>query len=163
MTSSHYEGCTVIGSAGGPAKCEMLKSKFGFDHAVDYKTAPTAEALAAKLKACAPKGIDMYFDNVGGTHFEAAMTTLAERGRVAVCGGISRYNEGERQPERFFPTDMIYSFQRVEGFMCLPWLSGKQGSFHKDMATWMAQGKIGECTRINPSIHHHYFPLLRNG
>ena len=57
-------GCTVIGSAGGPAKCELLKSKFGFDHAVDYKTAPTAAELAALLKECAPKGIDMYV-NVG--------------------------------------------------------------------------------------------------
>jgi len=135
-------GCTVVGSAGGPAKCELLKSKFGFDHAIDYKTAPTTEELAAKLKECAPKGIDMYFDNVGGTHFEAAMTTLAPHGRVAVCGGIAHYNEGERQPDRFFPTDLIYAFQRVEGFMCMPWLSGKKGSFHKDMATWMAQGKI---------------------
>lgn len=59
----------------------------------------------------------MYFDNVGGIHFEAAMMALAPHGRVAVCGGISKYNNGERSAERFFPTDMIYTFQRVE--VCL--------------------------------------------
>lgn len=79
--------------------------------------------LAAKLKEVAPDGIDMYFDNVGGIHFEAAMATLAPYGRVAVCGGISRYNEGERGFEKFHPTDMIYTFQRVEVRLVLLFLS----------------------------------------
>eukprot|EP00035_Acanthoeca_spectabilis_P023443 m.449387 g.449387 ORF g.449387 m.449387 type:complete len:352 (-) comp19811_c0_seq1:71-1126(-) len=140
--AKNISGCTVIGSCGGPDKCKMVKEKFGFDHVIDYKTVSTAEELAAKLKEVAPDGIDMYFDNVGGIHFEAAMATLAPYGRVAVCGGISRYNEGERGFEKFHPTDMIYTFQRVEGFMCRPWLSGKEGNFHTEMPKWLAEGKV---------------------
>lgn len=83
-----------------------------------------------------------YFDNVGGMHFEAAMGALRAHGRVAVCGGITHYCEGERQPERFFPTDMIYTFQRVEGFMCAPWLSGARGNFLGDMSRWLGEGKV---------------------
>lgn len=138
-------GCTVIGSCGGPAKCALVKEKFGFDEVVDYKAVeggPSAEALTAALKKVAPDGIDMYFENVGGAHFEAAMASLRPHGRVALCGGISNYNKGEAVPERFFPMKMIYSFQRVEGFMCMPWLSGQKGKFLDDMSEWLQQGKI---------------------
>mmetsp|Transcript_28317 Transcript_28317/g.74336 ORF Transcript_28317/g.74336 Transcript_28317/m.74336 type:complete len:353 (+) Transcript_28317:184-1242(+) len=135
-------GCTVIGSCGGPDKGKLIKTKFGFDHAIDYKMVSTAEELAAKVKECAPEGIDMYFDNVGGLHFEAAMMVLRKRGRVAICGAISRYNKAERQPERFFPADMIYNFHRIEGFTCLPWLTGAQGNFLEDMAGWLQDGKL---------------------
>lgn len=126
----------------------MCVEKLGLDGAVDYKLCPTRADLSAALKKLAPEGIDMYFDNVGGIHFETAMAALRAHGRVANCGGISRYNEssgaeGElRIPERFFPTDMIYTFQRVEGFMCLPWLSGKKGNFLQDMSGWLKEGKV---------------------
>ena len=79
---------------------------------------------------------------VGGIHFEAAMATLRPHGRVAICGGISAYNNSERTPQRLFPMDMIYSFQRIEGFMCMPWLSGKKGNFLPEMHSWLREGKI---------------------
>jgi len=142
MIAKHVYNCTVVGSCGGDAKCAMIQEKFGFDHAVDYKTCEDADALTAAIKEVAPEGIDMYFENVGGMHFEAAMRSLRVHGRVAVCGGISKYNDGERTPEKFFPTDMIYKFQRVEGFMCMPWLSGAKGQFLADCSTWMKDGKI---------------------
>lgn len=141
-------GCKVIGSCGGPEKVALCVEKLGLDGAVDYKKCGSREELSAALKELAPDGVDMYFDNVGGIHFEAAMAALRPHGRVAICGGISRYNEasgaaGElRVPEKFFPTDMIYSFQRVEGFMCLPWLSGQKGHFLKDMSGWLKEGKV---------------------
>ena len=119
-------GCTVIGSCGGPEKVALCIEKFGLDGAIDYKKCPDREALTAALKEQAPNGIDMYFDNVGGMHFETAMESLRPQGRAAICGGISHYNEGERQADRIFPTDMIYGFKRIEGFMCMPWLSGKK-------------------------------------
>jgi NADPH-dependent curcumin reductase CurA len=59
-----------------------------------------------------------------------------------VCGGISQYNNAEKTPLKFFPTDMIYTFQRVEGFVCMPWLSGKKGNFLKDMSGWLVEGKV---------------------
>lgn len=79
---------------------------------------------------------------MGGIHFEAAMASLRPHGRVAVCGGISQYNLGEKVPLKFNPTDMIYTFQRVEGFVCMPWLSGMKGNFLKDMSGWLNEGKV---------------------
>ena len=109
--------CTVIGSCGGPAKCELVKSKYGFDHAIDYKTTPDAASLRAALKAVAPGGIDMYFENVGGHHFEAAFNSLKPGGRIAVCGGISSYNDAQAKPIAINPLQMIYTAQRIEGLL----------------------------------------------
>jgi len=110
-------GCKVIGSAGGPDKCKNLTEKFGFDHAIDYKTCADAEALKAKLKECTEcdKGIDMYFENVGGMHFEAALQSLKPSGRIAVCGAISGYiNKAE--PVKVDLASLIYPQLRIEGF-----------------------------------------------
>ena len=68
--------CKVIGSCGGPEKSELVKSQFKFDAAIDYKTTHTTAELVAAIKQFAPEGIDMYFENVGGIHFDAALATL---------------------------------------------------------------------------------------
>eukprot|EP00164_Ancoracysta_twista_P000567 GFYU01000751.1.p1 GENE.GFYU01000751.1~~GFYU01000751.1.p1 ORF type:complete len:350 (+),score=114.14 GFYU01000751.1:59-1108(+) len=132
--------CKVIGTAGGEEKCKILKEKFGFDVAIDYRKYSTAESLAAAVKEHAPKGIDMYFENVGGISFDAAFSILGHGGRIAVCGGISQYNEKESVKNSINPLQMIYTAQRVEGFVCHPWLTGKKGNFLKDMAKWYADG-----------------------
>jgi NADPH-dependent curcumin reductase CurA len=141
-----YE-CTVIGSCGGAEKGEIIKSRYGFDSAIDYRALPEdkAEALAsltASLKEAAPEGIDMYFENVGGVHFEASMASLRRYGRVAVCGCISGYNEAKSPANSINIGDLIYTFQRVEGFVCMPWLSGAQGNFLEDMSTWIQDGRV---------------------
>ncbi len=82
------KGCQVIGIAGGPQKCEWLRSELGFDAAVDYKAGGVFKAL----KAAAPKGIDVYFDNVGGEIFEACLAHMRLGGRIACCGAISAYD-----------------------------------------------------------------------
>ena len=141
-------GCTVIGSCGGPEKGEIIKARYGFDHAIDYRALPVDDraaalaALTARLKECAPEGIDMYFENVGGVHFEAAMASLRKYGRVAVCGCISGYNEKTTPANSLKIGDLIYSFQRIEGFVCLPWLSGAQGNFLEDMSAWIQDGRV---------------------
>jgi len=135
-------GCTVIGSAGGPKKCALCKELFGFDAMVDYKECTSALDLVKALQNVAPKGIDMYFENVGGMHFEAAMSCLRRGGRVAICGAISVYNDGKPQPNTLHVTNMIYTQQRIEGFVCDPWLSGKRGAFLQDMAKWAKEGKV---------------------
>ncbi|MEL7028492.1 MAG: NADP-dependent oxidoreductase [Pseudomonadota bacterium] len=81
-------GCTVIGSAGGPKKVEWLESTAGLDAVIDYKDG----VLRKTLKAAAPDGIDVYFDNVGGEHLNAALPRMRLYGRVAICGMISAYN-----------------------------------------------------------------------
>jgi NADPH-dependent curcumin reductase CurA len=89
-----HRGCFVVGSAGGAAKVEMVKRELGFDAAFDYKTGNLVE----QLTAAAPQGIDVYFDNVGGDHLEAALAVLRPRGRVIACGAISRYNDERPSP-----------------------------------------------------------------
>ena len=82
-------GCTVIGSAGSPAKVAMLTGELGFDAAFNYRDGN----LYGQLMAASSKGIDVYFDNVGGEHLEAAISALRPFGRVAACGSISGYND----------------------------------------------------------------------
>lgn len=134
--------CKVIGSCGGPEKCDFVKKEFGFDHAIDYKTIPDADALKKALKEVAPEGIDMYFDNVGGMHFVAAFNSLRPYGRIAVCGGISQYSTSKPEQLAINPLQMIYTFQRVEGFVSQPWLTGQRGTFLKDMGAWVKEGKV---------------------
>lgn len=87
-------GGTVVGSAGSADKVAWLTGELGFDAAFNYKDGPVAE----QLRAAAPQGIDVYFDNVGGEHLEAAIGSLKVGGRAAVCGMISQYNNAEPQP-----------------------------------------------------------------
>lgn len=82
------KGCHVVGIAGGGKKCAWLKDELGFDAVIDYK----AEAVGGALKKAAPKGIDVYFDNVGGTTLEAALRHARVGARFPVCGMISGYN-----------------------------------------------------------------------
>ncbi|MFJ4651297.1 NADP-dependent oxidoreductase [Nocardia sp. NPDC088792] len=84
----------VIGSAGGPEKTARLLNEFGYDAAIDYRGGDIYSALAA----AAPDGIDVYFDNVGGDHLDAALVTMNRFGRVALCGAISVYNDTELRP-----------------------------------------------------------------
>ncbi len=140
--AKHLYKCNVIGSVGGPAKSALVKEKFGFDHAIDYKAVSTAPELIALLKDAVPEGIDMYFENVGGIHFEAAMDQLRPKGRVAVCGIISESNSAGTALTYFNPMKMIYTAQRIEGIYCAPWLSGAKGNFLKDMSGWVRDGHV---------------------
>lgn len=82
------KGCRVVGIAGGKEKCNWLVSELGFDAAVDYKSEPVFKAL----KAAAPNGIDVYFDNVGGDIFEACLPQMNQHGRISCCGAVSAYD-----------------------------------------------------------------------
>ncbi len=83
------KGCIVIGSAGTDAKCAYLVNECGFDHAINYKT----EDINAKLKEYAPKGVHIFYDNVGGETLDIALMNLAQGARVVICGAISQYND----------------------------------------------------------------------
>lgn len=138
-------GCRTIGSAGGPEKGKILLERLGFDHHIDYKGLSTKEELVERIRAVAPDGIDMYFENVGGIHFDAAYATLRKDGRIAVCGGISNYNRATGDPASNNGVNLmqtVYNFQRIEGFVCGPWLSGRKGKFLPDMSKWLKEGKV---------------------
>ena len=85
------KGMTVIGSAGGPEKCEFVRS-LGADEVIDYKSGPVLKSLAAAAQAVGAGGIDVYFDNVGGDHLDAAFALARNNARFAICGMIEYYN-----------------------------------------------------------------------
>ena len=123
------KGCKVIGTAGGPEKCKLLIDKFNFDAAIDHKSCSNPAQLEALIRSSAPEGLNMVFENVGTTTFETAYRCLANGGRIAVCGAIAAYNEKQDSIPlcSIDPMQMIYTSQRIEGFVCTPWLVGAKG------------------------------------
>ena len=85
------KGCRVIGIAGGPEKCRVVTEEFGFDGAIDYRM----QDLRRTLRELAPRGVDVYFDNVGGEILDDVLTCIARGARIIICGAISQYNESE--------------------------------------------------------------------
>ena len=82
------KGCRAVGIAGGPAKCDWVVKELGFDACIDYKAGPVKDGL----KAHCPKGVDVYFDNVGGEILDAVLTRINRKARIVICGAISQYN-----------------------------------------------------------------------
>ncbi|WP_333605276.1 NADP-dependent oxidoreductase [Novosphingobium sp.] len=107
------KGCRVIGIAGGAQKCAWLVESCRLDAAIDYQT----EDVSAALKAHCPDGIDIYYDNVGGTILEAAVENMARFGRIVLCGQIAGYNDGQPAPHLNMMR-LIYGSIRMQGFLC---------------------------------------------
>jgi NADPH-dependent curcumin reductase CurA len=129
------KGMTVIGSAGGADKCEFVRS-LGADHVVDYKAQPVLKGLAA----AAPEGIDVYFDNVGGDHLDAAFALARMRARFAICGMIEGYNKAEPASFRFIMR-VIAMRIRMQGFIVFDFQS-RMGEFYAEMGKLMASGQL---------------------
>ena len=128
-------GLTVIGSAGGPDKCEFVRS-LGADHVIDYKAGPVVKALAAAV----PQGIDVYFDNVGGEHLDAAFALAKQNARFAICGMIGGYNSTEPVAFRYFMR-VIAMRIRVQGFIYTDYLP-RLAEFYRDMGGWLKSGAV---------------------
>ena len=109
------KGCRAIGIAGGAEKCRWLTDDPGFDAAIDYKS----ENVPARLKELCPKGIDIFFDNVGGVILDAALARLAMRGRVVLCGGIATTMPTEPSPGPKNYLNLVVQRGRMEGFLVL--------------------------------------------
>lgn len=131
------KGGTVIGSAGGPEKCAFLK-EIGVDHVIDYKA---EKNLTKALLAAAPKGIDVYFENVGGEHLEAALTAAKPFARFAMCGMIAGYNDETPQPGPSNIIQVVGKSLRLEGFIVSNHFD-MMPVFAKDMAGWIQAGKL---------------------
>jgi len=142
------KGCYVIGSAGSDEKCRWLKEDLGLDAAINYKTGE----LRASLKAAAPKGIDVYFENVGGEHLNAALPRMNALGRIAVCGMISAYNNFGAVSEPVTTlSNMIYNRVMMRGFVFYEFES-KRAQFLEDMKGWIKQGLMKYRTTIVQGI-----------
>ncbi len=130
-------GCRVVGSAGTDAKVAWLKDVAGVDEAFNYKTMPVAAALA---KLCR-EGIDVYFENVGGDHLEAALNRMNQHGRIAVCGMISLYNLTEPTPAPRNLGLVIGKRLKLQGFIVSDY-NDRAAEFYRDMGEWIAQSRI---------------------
>ena len=134
------KNCTVIGSAGGAEKCNLVR-QLGADHVIDYKDLGSYEALVSALKAAARKGIDVYFDNVGGDHLQAAIECARPLGRFAICGMISQYNATGPQPGPYNIIQIIGKQLTLRGFIVSSHID-LQPQFLQDMAGWIQSGKM---------------------
>ncbi len=149
------KGCEVVGIAGGQQKCNYLINELGFDSAIDYKN----NNLRTALKEKCPKGIDVFFDNVGGEILNLALTKLRRNARVVICGAISQYNSSTTEgPSNYL--SLLVNRARMEGFIILDYADRfTQGV--AEMAQWMAQGQLKSKEHICKGIENFYDTFLR--
>jgi hypothetical protein len=129
------KGMTVIASAGGAEKCEFVRS-LGADEVVDYKAGPILKGL----RAAAPDGIDVYFDNVGGDHLDAAFALARNNARFAICGMIEGYNDPTPMSFRFIQR-IISARIALKGFIIFDYFP-RMTEFYRDMGQWLASGAV---------------------
>ncbi|WNI15378.1 NADP-dependent oxidoreductase [Actinacidiphila sp. ITFR-21] len=127
----------VIGSAGSDEKVALLTGEYGFDAAFNYKNGPVAEQLAA----AAPEGVDVYFDNVGGEHLEAAISVMRQNGRIAMCGAISSYNATEPPPGPRNLAMMIGSRLTLRGYLVGDH-DDLRPRFLEEAGGWLREGRL---------------------
>ena len=129
------KGMTVIGSAGGKAKCDYVRS-LGADQVIDYRAGP----IVKSLQAAAPNGIDVYFDNVGGSHLDAALACARNNARFAICGMIESYNRREPTSLRFIMR-IIAARIRLQGFLVFDYQS-RMDEFYREMGPLLKSGAV---------------------
>ncbi|MGB0384931.1 MAG: NADP-dependent oxidoreductase [Ardenticatenaceae bacterium] len=132
------KGCTVIGSAGSAEKVTWLKDELGVDAAFNYKE---SDNLTKTLRKLAPQGIDIYFENVGGDHLEAALGNMKQNGRIPVCGMISQYNATTPSAAPRNLMMIIGMRLLLKGFIVSDYVS-RSAEFYGDMGKWLATGQI---------------------
>jgi NADPH-dependent curcumin reductase len=150
------KGCRAIGIAGGAEKCRHVVGDLGFDAAIDYKSQDVAAALGEHC----PKGIDVYFDNVGGEILDAALTRLARRARVVICGAISQYNatDGVQGPSNYL--SLLVNHASMTGFVVSDYGEGYADGA-REMAGWLAAGKLKSREDIAKGLENFPATLLR--
>lgn len=131
------QGCRVVGIAGSAEKCRWLTEEFGFDAAINYKR----EDLVPALRAKAPDGIDVHFENVGGEVLDAGLTCMNDYGRVVICGLISTYNTNEPVPGPYMFRNLIMRRLTVRGFVILDY-ADRYPEFHRPLVQWMRDGDL---------------------
>ncbi|MGZ8360131.1 MAG: NADP-dependent oxidoreductase [Allosphingosinicella sp.] len=141
------KGMTVIGSAGGPDKAAWVK-EIGADVALDYKAGP----IVKQLMEAAPQGIDVYFDNVGGDHLDAALAAARQNARFAICGMIEDYNTGSNHAFRYIMR-VIAARITIKGFIYTDYLP-EMSDFYRDMGEWIAGGKVASRETVREGIEN---------
>ena len=135
---ARIKGCHVVGIAGGKDKCDWLTSELGFDAAVDYK----GGAVFKALRAAVPKGIDVYFDNVGGDILEACLPLMNNRGRISCCGAISQYDGAPQATgPRGVPGLIVVKRLIMQGFIVMDFMDQRDKAL-SELQSWVSSGKL---------------------
>jgi NADPH-dependent curcumin reductase CurA len=131
------KGCRTIGIAGGAAKCALLTDELGFDAAVDYKAGETYRAI----RAAAPKGVDVFFDNVGGEVFEATLFNMNNHGRIACCGAVSQYDAPAPHGPRGIPGLVVTKRLTLQGFIVMDFYDQQEKAI-AELKGWVESGQL---------------------
>lgn len=135
---ARIKGCHVVGIAGGKDKCHWLTSELGFDAAVDYKDGAVFKAL----RTAAPKGIDVYFDNVGGDILEACLPLMNNYGRISCCGAISQYDGApSAHGPRGVPGLIVVKRLVMQGFIVMDFMAQRDKAL-ADLQAWTSSGEL---------------------
>ena len=132
------KGCRVVASAGSDQKVAWLLETAGVDAAFNYKN---VDDLEAELRKHCPDGLDIYFENVGGRHLQAALAVMNMHGRIPLCGMISQYNDIEPTPGPTNLSSAIGKRIKLQGFIVTDFMD-RNPEFYRDMRQWISEGKI---------------------
>jgi NADPH-dependent curcumin reductase CurA len=149
------KGCRVVGIAGGADKCAYLINDLGFDGAIDYKS----EDVKKALRAACPKGVDVYFDNVGGDILDDVLTQIRMNARIVICGAISQYNNttAVKGPSNYL--SLLVNRARMEGIVVFDNVANYSKAA-AEMAGWIAEGKLVAKEHVVKGIEHFPETLL---
>jgi NADPH-dependent curcumin reductase CurA len=134
---ARLRGCRVVGIAGGPDKCRWVTERARFDACIDYKH----DDVGKRLGELCPNGVDVYFDNVGGSILEVVLDRLALRARIVLCGSIASYNDVEPRPGPRNLSNLVVRRARMEGFIVLDYLA-RMDEAVRELLGWVRAGEI---------------------
>lgn len=149
------KGCQVVGIAGGPDKCHYVVEELGFDACIDYKN----ENVATRFKEECPKGIDIYFDNVGGEILDIALTRLRRHARIVICGAISQYNNTTKVKGPSNYLSLLVNRASMTGMVVFDYADRYQEGA-QILGTWLAEGKLKSREDVYEGIEN--FPETYN-
>jgi NADPH-dependent curcumin reductase CurA len=132
------KGCRVVGIAGSDEKCDYITKELGFDAAINYKT---AENLRRSLKEACPNGVDVYFDNVGGTVTDKVMTLINFQARIIICGQISQYNLEKPEMGPRVMGQLLTTSSMMKGFIVSDYAEHNKEALTQ-LTQWVQEGKI---------------------
>jgi NADPH-dependent curcumin reductase CurA len=155
---ARIKGCRTIGIAGGPVKCARLLERYGFDAAIDYRGKDVA-ALAADIRAAAPDGVDVIFENVGGTVLDAGLLNLRNGARIGLCGLISEYNATEPVGARNL-WNLIVHRASMRGLLVADYVP-RFGEGAAQMAAWLQSGKLVADEHVDDGLDNAYAAFMR--
>ncbi len=149
-------GCRVVGIAGGADKCDFVVRELGFDACIDYK----AGSVRDGLKQHCPKGVDVYFDNVGGDILDTVLTRINRKARIVICGAISQYNNTGpvKGPSNYL--SLLVNRARMEGIVVFDY-APRYAEAVRDIAQWMAEGRFKSREDVVEGIDHFPEALLK--